>query len=152
MKYEKALQFKERGSFFYEYPQKNFDPEERGIPHILSGSEPHLTEYRSQRVITYPESFAILVSVWTRMFSSETLALLSPLFFLIELGSFMWLARRYLGLSLGLTGLGAALLLFCTPHSTFNLQLNEVAVASSLILVIGVPFHEICRRAAIRPS
>ncbi|MBR31819.1 MAG: hypothetical protein CMN77_10920 [Spirochaetaceae bacterium] len=135
IKLEKAIQWYERGSFYYEYPQKELDPEERGIAYHLSGAMPHLTTYENKRVITYPESFAIFVGIWQAMLPSSSLAWISILFFLVELAAFLWLARSALELSLPITLLGGLLFLFCTPHYIFSLQLQEVVVASSLLLV-----------------
>lgn len=135
IKLEKAVQWNERGSFFYQYPQSEQDPEERGIAHHLSGAMPHLASYQGERVITYPETFAILVGLWYRYLPPASLAWISVLFFLIELGVFLWIARSALHLNELLCFFGSMLLLFCTPHFIFSLQLQEVVMASSLFLL-----------------
>ncbi|MCB1139124.1 MAG: hypothetical protein KDK23_10230 [Leptospiraceae bacterium] len=138
IKYEKGLQWAQTGSFYYSYPQSEFDPQERGIAHHLSGAMPHLTEYNKERVITYPESFAILVGLWHEILPDRTIGLISVLFLIIEVLAFLWIARKVLMLDNRLTFLGGLLLLFCSPHYIFTLQLQEVVMASSLFSVAVV--------------
>lgn len=135
IKFEKGLQWAQRGSFYYSYPQTDFDPEERGIAHHLSGAMPHLTEYNQHRVITYPETFAILVGMWHQYLPDGATGLISILFLILEILAFLWIARKVLQLDNRLTFLGGLLLLFCSPHYIFSLQLQEVVMASSLFLV-----------------
>lgn len=134
IKYEKALQWWQSGSFFYEYPQSEFDPQKVGVPLHLSGVLPHLAEYAGKQVITYPESFAILVGLWISILPDATLALLAPAFVILELLIMVWLAARVLRLPPWIALLGGVLLLFCTPHYLFSLQLQEVGMASCLML------------------
>ncbi|MCB1302981.1 MAG: hypothetical protein KDK37_01830 [Leptospiraceae bacterium] len=134
IKYKKIVDWTEYRDFYYHYQYRELDPERRGISSILSGSAPHRATYKGHEVITYPEFFTILGAVWQSVTSPHWLFLVPVFLGMLELAGFVFLARNIIGLTHTMSFLGGAILLFGTPQFLFNLQLQEVVLASSLTL------------------